>query len=385
MCAVKKSPLLNMPIKLILTNNGVSYFLSHGKKLARIKLANNHEQYGVKLMNFTPQSIQRMILLDYIAHIEVSAAAFSAFTSEFVDLAKVLVYSLLYKQFDSQVFSEIIETECVKKHNRSYPTELLDRQTAIDEGTLRTYLANKQEIIAMARKKILEPLWDRILSDAELSPDEKNVHTFLSEKFLNRLSLLNWYIIIKFFNTEGFAEILPVLQNTLDVYMEKSRTSDYIAMLLAELSFSCENANITTLAREKIADRAHIASAVTDSTVRAKLIQELAARQQFIYVMWTIGGGTGSIGKQGRLQIALYTHDGSVDSSKIDAARLNGKTAGLADYCRELALTQKNTDLCFYYLTCLDEMCKKRNIKLESMVTRSTVNDVTILNLIVNF
>lgn len=385
MCAVKKNPLLNLPVKLILTTNGVSYFISHGKKLLRIKLANNQEQYGIALVNFTPQSIQRMILLDYISNIEVSMTDFSSHGDELIDLSKVIVYSLLYKQFDRQVAAAIVETECIRKYNRSHPTHLLDGKTLKDESVLRTFFSDKQESINLARKKLLEPLWKRILSDDSLSSDEKNIQTFLSEKFLNRLNLMNWYIILKFYNSEGAEEILSIVQHILDVYMEKSKVADYIAMLVVELARNSENMNLIKLAHSKFPSRTDIPSIITDTEIRAKLLQELKEKHHLVYLTWMLGGGSVSIGKQGRLQISLHTNDDSVDSSRIDATRLNGRTFSLIDYYYELSSAQKNTDLGFYYLTYLDEMCKKLNIKLESIVNRSSLEDLTIMNLILNF
>ena len=41
-----KKLLLDLPLKLILTEEGASNFISHKKNLKRIKLADNVEEYG---------------------------------------------------------------------------------------------------------------------------------------------------------------------------------------------------------------------------------------------------------------------------------------------------------------------------------------------------
>ena len=72
MCALKK-PLLDLPIKVILTEEGASHFISKKKKLLRFRLADNLEEYGIKFNSFAPISLQQMILVDYISKIEISS------------------------------------------------------------------------------------------------------------------------------------------------------------------------------------------------------------------------------------------------------------------------------------------------------------------------
>ena len=63
MCALKK-PLLDLPVKVILTEEGASHFISKKKKLLRFRLADNVEEYGIKFNSFAPNSLQQMILVE---------------------------------------------------------------------------------------------------------------------------------------------------------------------------------------------------------------------------------------------------------------------------------------------------------------------------------
>ena len=67
----------------------------------RFKLADNVEEYGIALNKFSPQSIQNMILLDYISKIEISMPEFISSRQDVMDLCKVIVFSILYKQLSS--------------------------------------------------------------------------------------------------------------------------------------------------------------------------------------------------------------------------------------------------------------------------------------------
>ena len=48
MCASSKKEILQLPLKVILTEEGVSQFIRQKKRLLRFKLADNVEESGIK-------------------------------------------------------------------------------------------------------------------------------------------------------------------------------------------------------------------------------------------------------------------------------------------------------------------------------------------------
>ena len=215
MGSADKKFILELPLKVVLTEDGASNFISHNKKLLKFRLADNVEEYGISLNKFSPQSIQSMILLDYISKIEISMSEFVSSRQEVMDLSKVIVYSLLYKQFDRDVYAALIQCECVRKHNRANPSHVIDERTEMSDKQLRSVLQNKENIIQNTRKAILDPIWKSILSNKDYSSEEKNIYLLMSEKFLNRLGLMNWYIITMFAKSDGANEMYLALRNLL--------------------------------------------------------------------------------------------------------------------------------------------------------------------------
>lgn len=388
MSAAGKKFTLNLPLKVILTEEGASYFISHKKKLLRFRLADNVEEYGISLNPFSPQSLQNMILLNYISKIEISMSEFVSVRQEVMDLSKVVVYSLLYKQFDRQVFSELIKTDCVRKHNRTNPSQLIDEKTKLSEAQLRQTLASKQSVVQLAKKEILDPIWKSVMENKDYSLEEKNIYLLMTEKFLNRLSLMNWYIITKFYKTDGFTQINLAIRHLLQVYMEKSRVAEYISILVMELALNNENSNMRKAAKKMYAGIDDIDSLIYDPEVREKIIQELKRNHEQVFLSWKLGGGSSAIGKQGRLQITLYNKDDEFQEVKENIeskASADTNKRSLIDFYRELPEGQESTDLGLYYLSYLDDACKKVNVKFESIVNQFSSSDLTVINLVFNF
>ncbi len=383
-----KKLMLDLPLKLILTEAGASNFISHKKNLKKIKLADNVEEYGVSLNKFSPQSVQNMLLLEYISKIEISMSEFVSKRQEVMDLSKLIVYSVLYKQFDREIFQAFIASDCVRRHNRQNPAQLIDEKTNMGEMKLRQILSTKNGLIEQTRKAILAPIWKAIISNKDYSPEEKNVYLLTSEKFMNRLGLMNWYIITKFSKDENFSEMISSVRSLLTKYMDKSKVAEYISVMVMELALNNENANIRKEAQQMYADRDDISTLVLDPDVRKKIVRELESKHEQVFLSWKIGGGSSSVGKQGRLHITLYNKDDEFQEVKENfemKAQADTAKRSLVDFYRELPEGQEGTDLGMYYLSYLDDACKKVNVKFESLVNQFTASGLTVINLIFNF
>ena len=383
-----KKFMLDLPLKIILTEDGTSNFISHKKKLLRIKMADNVEEYGISLNKFSPQSIQNMILIDYISKIEISMSEFVSKRQEIMDLSKLVVYSVMYKQFDREILQALIETDCVRKYNRTHAGSLIDEKTQISDKQLRAELSNKNALIDQIRKNILTPIWKNVMTNKEYSAEEKNIYLLMSEKFMNRLNLLNWHIFTLFHKDEGFGELVSQTRMVLSRYMDKSRVADYISTMIMELALNSENTNITKEAQNMYPGRDDINMLILDPDVRKKIVRELEAKGELVFLSWKLGGGSTSIGKQGRLQITIYNKTDEFQEVKdtIDAAQqANTNKRSLVDFYREMPEGQEGTDLGMYYLSYLDDACKKVKVKFDSLVNQFTSNDLTVITLTFNF
>lgn len=380
--------MLDLPLKVILTEEGASHFISHHKKLMRFRLADNVEEYGITLSKFAPLSLQRMFLLDYVSKIEISLPEFVSSRQEIMDLSKLVVYSLLYKQFDREIQTVLLDTDVIRKHNRANPSQLFDEKTKISESLLHSAMANKTAVIDTVRNYILEPINQGIIANKQLTPEEKNITLLMVEKFLNRLSLFNWYIIVLFMKNSGFPEMVSGIRKKLNQYVEKSKVAEYISLMIMELALNSENANMRKEAKVMYRGMPDSDMVIYDPDIRQKIIEELTRKHELVFISWKLGGGATAIGKQGKLQITLYNKDDEFQEFKENIeikknANLNKKT--LIDFYRELPEGQEGTDLGLYYLSYLDEACKNVNVKFDSRVNQFSSSDLTVITLSFNF
>ena len=176
MTKVPKKVALELPLKVALSEEGAASFIRNNKKLSRLKMVDNSEENGVTLESFDPISLQKLILLDYVSKIEVSLPEFTTLRQDVIDFSKLIVFSMLYRQFSKQVQTDLLASEVVKKHNRAHPGQFFDDKTPISPDTLRAVIKKYATHINDIKRLILDPLNAEIVRNKQFSDEEKNTY-----------------------------------------------------------------------------------------------------------------------------------------------------------------------------------------------------------------
>jgi len=385
MAAGEKKSILNLPLKIILTQEGSTFFIRQNKKLLKFKLADNVEEYGISLDEFTPGTIQRLLLIDYISKIEISKPEFVSSRQETMDLSKLVVYSVLYRQYDAYIFNKILSSDVIKKWNRLNPANIIDEKTHINDNFLRSVLKKNEKIIFEAKQEILSPLYTFINKNTSLLPEEKNIQLLLSEKFMNNLRPFTWFIITKFKDADGFDSILKTIRSSLTEYMDKSKIAEYISLMLMELVINAENTNLRKEVKNMYKGSVDPNTVMFDPNIRKKVIAELERKHELVFLSWKLGGGSTSIGTQGKLQITLYNKEDqqseAVRENINDKKNADLKKKSLIDFYKEIPEGGEDTSLGMYYLSYLSEACEKVNVRFESNANQFRDSDLTVINL----
>jgi len=384
MAAGEKKSILKLPLKIILTQEGSTFFIRQNKKLLKFKLADNVEEYGIFLDEFTPATIQRLLLIDYISKIETSKPEFISSRQETMDLSKLIVYSVLYRQYDAYIFNKILSSDVIKRWNRLNPANIIDEKTHINENFLRNVLKKNEKLIYEAKQEILSPLYTFINKNTSLLPEEKNIQLLLSEKFMNNLRPFTWFIITKFKDADGFENILRTIRSSLTEYMDKAKIAEYISLMLMELVVNAENTNLRKEVKNMYKGSVDPNTVMFDPNIRKKVIAELERKHEVVFVSWKLGGGSTSIGTQGKLQIVVYNKDDqseTVRESINDKKNADLKKKSLIDFYREIPEGDEDISLGMYYLSYLSEACEKVNVRFESNANQFRDSDLTVINL----
>ena len=384
MAETGKGVIKDLPVKIILTSEGINFFINHKKKLNRFRMADNVEEYGIFLDNFSPGSIQRMLLINYISKIEISRVEFVSKRQEIMDLTKLLVFGVLYKQLDSIVFKKILGSSLIKDWNRSNPGSIIDEKTNINETVAEKLLQQSQKHVQLVKKGILSPILARINGDKNLLSEERKIKYLICEKFLNNLRPSIWLILSRFQASRDYLLLLSQLRESIMDFLEKTKIAEYLSLMVMELVINAENTNMQKFVRKQYSDSINVESLFYDQGIRQKILREMENSNENLFLSWKIGTKSSSISTRNRLQVILYNRESEYRKVKQvidDKKGINLKKKSLTDFYKEAPDSLTNTELGLYYLSYLHEACEKVNVKLDSIVNQIQKSDLTVITM----
>ncbi len=376
---------LELPIKVLFNEDGQNFFLKNNKKLTKFRLAEDLDFYGILFQTFSPASIQRLLLINYIAYVEISRPEFMSKRQEVMDLSKVLTYGTLYKRFDDIVLQKIMDADVVKNWNRKNPANIIDKKTSINENAIIQALDKARSAVNAIKQELLRPIIESVKSNDSMLPEEKNVQLFLSEKYLNYLRPMTWYLLVKFRDNDDIISLLNQVETVLMEFMDKSKIAEYLSFMIMELAVSAENTNIQNFAKQRYKGTMDPNSVVFDPEIRKMVIEEMSARNQNVFLNFKVGSDGKSTGSRARLQVKIFNKDTGYQELKKNVEEGKGANArqkSLLDFFKEdTNESGANTDLGLYYLSYLSEECTRVGVHFETTVNQVQATGLTMITL----
>ena len=379
--AGQKKPIIELEPHVILTTGGAGFFMEKGYKLSKITMADGSVQYGVKLAKVSPGSFQHMIKIGYISRMEISRPEFTTVRSDLMDLSKLIVFGFLYRQFDQVLFDKLIGAPMIKEWNRANPGNIIDEQTKINDSFLSDVLSKNADQLAQIKKAITRPLKERVVEDASLNPDEKNVMIFMADKFLDGVRPFVWFILTRFSAYEDHKMLIQESRDLLDLYVKRARIADYLTLLLMELAISAETLNMISYAERAYGEGVDAQSMIYDPSKREALLSGMRKAQDDFTIAWRVGNpNSSSIGTEKKLELTIYNREAEyLDlKEKVEEKLKSGAGVSLGQFYK--STSAGNAEMGLLYLGYLQDECDGMGMRFTSRVgeARSGVPSITL-------
>lgn len=376
-------------IILTLTPNGMNFFIQRNMKIFKFSNPEGGIEHGISLNNFSPAFIQKMLLEGYISKVEVTSAEFTSRRQEIIDLTKLIVYGVLYKQFNSVIFNEkIIQSKLIKDHNHRNPSNVIDERTQFDKRVLESFLKENKDKSDFIKKSILSPITVRLQADTSLNAEERKKKYFICERFLDYLFPKVWYVLINFQASRDFVTLLADIRNCLVEYLEKTAVAEYLALMLIELLNYAQNKNIENFIRKRFSNTINLQTLVADPNIRHKVLAEMEKQNEKLYITWKAVPLVSTTIERNKLEVTVFNRESEYQKFKQeidDKKDLNLNKKNIVDFSKETTDTLFNPELGFLYISYLSEECKRVNIRFDSFVNQLSNSDFTVLTSILNF
>jgi hypothetical protein len=359
----------------VFTEAGSSALIRQNVKINRLRMGDQTENYGVFLEKITPDFLERMIMMDYISKIEVSGVEPVESRSGIIEISKLIVFSLLNRNFADVSLEQLLASNPVKQWNHLNPSLVIDEKTQFKEGLLESFMERHTEELEKIRQELLAPVYVNIDSDISFEQDEKENRKEIARGLVSALYPLAWFTMLKFRKTREFPFLLRAVRYCLVESLKKSNVAEYSSLMLMELASKIENLAIQKEAQLLYGKEGlNAKQLIRDPQLRLPVIESLRRKNSLLTFSWKLGGTNVAIGTRGRFQVVLYdqdinylaTRDSIAQSKSADVKRFN-----LSEFYQKLYQSGNDLDLGIFYLSFLDEACSNMGIKFESMVNQS--------------
>jgi hypothetical protein len=384
----RKSPVIELPLKITLTTAGVEWFIRNKRQLKQLRMADSRLEYGISVAMMSAAALQKMINIDYIASVELARSEFYSKRSEIIDLTKLIVHRILFKKFENETTRMFLASALIKRWNRQNPGRCIDENTAYNQGQVDALFAGISADIPLVSMDIQEPLMRTYAANAALSDEDRTLRAYVSDGFVINSSKLLWFILAKSRGLPEYEGLIGELRAVLSTYVEKAAISGNLALMIVELLGYTEVSHYRQVTERLLKGRRADESLMTDEHLRAEVQRRMEAEGDLLSLTYQLGSKGASIGTQYRLRVSICNQEKTfrrLNEQLESRLGIDVKEHSLLDFYKRLPEQQINTELGLYYLSYLQKACEKQNIRIESTVNLVPRSDLTLINLTLQF
>jgi hypothetical protein len=359
-----KQALIHFPLRVTLNERGVTRFVNQEQVLSRFRLSNGREEYGIALNRFAPKTVQKLILLGYVERIEAPVPDPYAMRSGILDVTKLIGYAMLYRQFDTEVFDTVSRSEFVRDWNRRNMKRPIDFKTKVNADYLNEVLRDNQEALDAVKGALLDPVCRELRFSTTMTGEEVRIQQLAAERFVDNLSPLARFLLTVYRSSAQFKTLIGPTRDLLRSYMRKTNVPEYLGLLLLELLNYMQQ-------RETANDSSQAGPDAADS----------------VYLLWRMKKRSDA-NDRGKLHVVLSNSRAPFDEMKHsvnDRSTLSVERKSLQDFYQDDSRSSDGTELGMYYLSFVNDACRKVGVLFDSFVHQDSATDRTLLNTVLTF
>ena len=367
-----KEELFHEPTRLVLTENGTTYFLSRQRRLQRFRLLDQREEYGLQISDYAPKSLQKLVASGMIRKLQFPVVDAVANRQTVIDYVKLLVYGMLYRHAALLVHGRTTASILVREWNRHNPRiAVTDDGIGIPQPQMERILASRESDLTRLKTLMVTSIragfraqagadgngaggvvgndhdWDKILTTAQRLVDSLDAHF--------------WFLLIVHDGQAAARELFRTISNDLVTLLAQSSVADYLSLMLLELMVHMQHG------KGALNEAPAAAGAFAIDPTELYLLTQLSE---------TSARGNGAQTARSRLHFLLSTGTSRFDALKADLDELAGDSSrrkrSIQHFYR--AAGSGETNLSLYYMSFLEEACARLGLSFDGFVRGESEN-----------
>lgn len=377
----EKPRCIDLRSKIVLTQGGTTFFKNRATGLHAFETPDGDTRYGFKLKMVDVPWLKRLLLAGFVEKAEFPVTDLGAVKNEIGDLARLVIYSMLYGYFNSSIIDRAVRTEVISKWNRSHPHQALDAQNAVSPVELKNALKSRTEAVESIKNEIAKPLVRGLTVDQRRTDEERIRYGYFIRELLDTVDPLIYFVLLSSTPVER-QSILQDITKTIHTVLDRVDLADYLSLMVLELMSAAERSTLIELLGPETKPSA-VRSILENPEKRRELLTRLPHGLASVMVWslskrWTMGRW------RHRLKLSLYDGSTSFEDTKRmfdERGRLSLGEKSLQELYEHGTGPYGDDGLGWYYLSFIAEACERMGVHFEAAVKERQGKGTAAVNL----
>lgn len=377
--------IIEIPLKIALSPEGVNLFLQSNRPLQKIQFADLRDTFGLTVARISTDTIKQLLNKNYITGIEASDSDILSKRDDILTLNTLLFRTALQERFNAELKSRFLKSRLIYQWNRANPQKAITENLTISEASIKKIFNAQGEELKKIQDYILAPVYYNIEKEVGAQTEEGEALKELANAFFKNQGPFNWYILA-FIKDKEDRSFYTEISSLINKYIKRSKIGDFLGTTLIELIMNAENSNIYSFAIKKNIPGVKIDQIFQDQLLRNKILTSMSKAEQKLYVLWSFKEIESRQGTATRFQITVYNREYKaqiVEDSIKEQSKLSEKS--MEQYLASAGSSLGSVDMTGFYLQSVKQECESLSIFFDSTVTQLARNDIAAITLTLQF
>ncbi len=377
---------ITLPLKLSLTNDGIAYCANKQILTRDIITYGGKKKTGLLLTSFKGPILQRLILNKFINSIDVDRIELLTKRSDIIDVTKLLVYGILYKKFKPTLKHILYESDAMYKLIQAQKIRNIKPDFKFNPEVVNNFMLSNDKTIRTLKLSLTYDPIALVNKDRSLDQDEKNKKRLIVERLIDQIDNNTWFMYHFLNKSNTKLDILHNMNEVVSAFVYKTNIADYISLILMELIQNAEKVHYQRIAKIKnfVADEKQFEAVIRMKDFREELNDYAKKNNHMLNLNFSIDGDHTNMQNKMRLQIAITNKGLIMERTRRalqDKSIKHTSEKSLANFYRDSGEKKTGAGLGLYYLSYVEDECKKADIKFESRIISDHNRDETTVTL----
>lgn len=364
---------IDLPLKIALTAAGTDFFIRNKRRVDRVNLAGHGHGFGLEMSRISEKALERLIAEDYVSRIEVGRSSFLDDRKDLRRLSSLIFETMLMRRFGGEMHDLLLASSAYRDQARRGKRVDVAAVEEMEPSPVQEFLQKNRAAVARISDHILRARPGDRPGGPRLSEEDRKIKRETLTRLVDGLSDSIWYVLLHLLPGNERSDLIPNIRHLVHAYSEKIDISDHLTSVLLELVNRFQTENMKVFAAKVGLDESRAGAFILEERVRRQLKERMDAMGFNLYIDWHLRSEVARTGSKGSA-LVIRIFDTSARAFAIkqkieEKKEVSTEAKNLKDFYDSLPAGEDNLDLGLFYLSYLNDLCKKQGLYFNSQVS----------------